>query len=428
MWSSISHGSGKLYLLVPEWEGNQNTDLTSPQTMFSRHMKSGQVASVLTGMVLVTNDFRMMALHTVQPETLRMDVPLVAGTSRNYDQIFEEWRRDVLIEGGLFALDSLVSIIGLYVYQRYRQAFDQQIAEVAEALRQNEERLQLATEASRIGVWDYDLATGKLVWDDAMYALHGLLRTTTPTYDNWRDSLLPEDISATEAALKATLETGAPYELNFRIRRGDGAVRVIHVRAKVYFDELGKPVRMVGTNEDITERTELQGKLEQQARQDFLTGLFNRRYFMDQGQTELARVQRYGNTLALLMLDIDHFKIINDTHGHKVGDVVLQRLSDVLRDALRTVDIIGRIGGEEFAILLPETDLQQATEVAERLREKIAAADVVLEAGLPLHFTVSIGVTALNNKDTNLDILLNQADKALYQAKADGRNRVCVEA
>jgi len=101
-------------------------------------------------------------------------------------------------------------------------------------------------------------------------------------------------------------------------------------------------------------------------------------------------------------------------------------LGDILRETLRSIDIVGRIGGEEFAVLLPETNIQKATEVAERLREITAGTDVVLEDGLPLHFTISIGVAALKGKDTNIDMLLSQADKALYQAKESGRNKVCV--
>ncbi|WP_435627442.1 sensor domain-containing diguanylate cyclase [Candidatus Ferrigenium straubiae] len=426
MWDTVSHGDGKLFLLIPEREGSQGIDLNSPDTMFSRHRLSGQQASVLTGMVLVTNDFRMMALRTVQPSTLNMDKSLVVGASRNYDQIFVSWRRNALIKILLFGLIAMVSFAGLYTYQRYRRISERQAIEAAANLRLSAERLQLATEASGVGVWDYQLVAGKLVWDDSMYALYGVPQTTALTYDAWQDAMLPEDMPNAEAALKATLEKGAPYDLNFRIRRGDGVVRIIHARARVHCDAAGKPVRMVGTNEDITERKELQDKLEQQARQDYLTGLFNRRHFMEQGQVELSRVQRYGNTLSLFMIDIDHFKGINDTHGHKAGDTVLQRLGDILREALRTVDVIGRIGGEEFAVLLPETDLPSATEVAERLRERVEGTHVVLEAGSPLQFTVSIGVTALKEKNTNLDILLAQADKALYQAKESGRNRVCI--
>ncbi|MGZ5027591.1 MAG: GGDEF domain-containing protein, partial [Methylobacter sp.] len=167
-------------------------------------------------------------------------------------------------------------------------------------------------------------------------------------------------------------------------------------------------------------------RLERQAQQDYLTGLCNRRFFLEQGETELARAQRYDNELSLFMLDIDHFKAINDTYGHATGDIVLQTLSHILRETLRSIDIIGRWGGEEFVILLPETDAQEAAEIAERLREAIDHAKVTLATGLPLHFTASIGIATLKEKDTNIDILLNYADEALYQAKNTGRNKVCI--
>ena len=167
-------------------------------------------------------------------------------------------------------------------------------------------------------------------------------------------------------------------------------------------------------------------ELERRAYIDFLTGLANRRHFLERAESELARTLRYGRELSLLMLDLDHFKHINDTYGHKVGDIVLNRFSELCRTALRDVDIAGRLGGEEFAVLLPETDWDQALEVAERLRTTILATQIPLGSGLPLRFSVSIGVAALADKDTNIDMLLHQADLALYRAKSEGRNRVCM--
>jgi diguanylate cyclase (GGDEF)-like protein/PAS domain S-box-containing protein len=167
-------------------------------------------------------------------------------------------------------------------------------------------------------------------------------------------------------------------------------------------------------------------ELERRAYTDYLTGLANRRYFLEQAESELVRTLRYGRELSILMLDIDRFKQVNDTYGHKVGDLVLQKLSEVCRATLRDVDIAGRIGGEEFAVLLPETGDKSAMEAAERLRAALAAAQVTLSGGLPLHFTASFGVATLKDKDTNIDTLLNQADQALYQAKSEGRNRVCM--
>jgi diguanylate cyclase (GGDEF)-like protein len=122
------------------------------------------------------------------------------------------------------------------------------------------------------------------------------------------------------------------------------------------------------------------------------------------------------------MLDIDFFKNVNDTYGHQVGDTVLQVLGKICLDTLRQVDIAGRLGGEEFAVILPETTSEKAIEVAERLREVVAK----MKVAVPIHLTVSIGVTTLKNKDTSIDMLLNQADKALYEAKETGRNKVCV--
>ncbi|PKO91515.1 MAG: diguanylate cyclase [Betaproteobacteria bacterium HGW-Betaproteobacteria-1] len=167
-------------------------------------------------------------------------------------------------------------------------------------------------------------------------------------------------------------------------------------------------------------------ELERRAYSDYLTGLANRRYFLEQAEIELSRALRYNRELSILMLDIDHFKHVNDTYGHKVGDIVLQKLSSICQATLRDVDIVGRIGGEEFAVLLPETGSEQAWEAAERLRTAIETAHVTLNDGLPLHFTASFGVTTFTEKDANIDMLLNQADQALYQAKGEGSNRTCV--
>lgn len=145
---------------------------------------------------------------------------------------------------------------------------------------------------------------------------------------------------------------------------------------------------------------------------------------MEQAEIELSRAIRYQNPLSIMMMDVDFFKRINDSYGHKTGDLVLQKLAETCQHCLREVDIIGRMGGEEFAILLPETNGLEAIEAAERLNDAIRSSKVPLEAGLPLQFTVSIGVSCLRSKEDNIDVLLSLADKALYQAKATGRNKV----
>ncbi|MDP1995783.1 MAG: GGDEF domain-containing protein [Gallionella sp.] len=169
-------------------------------------------------------------------------------------------------------------------------------------------------------------------------------------------------------------------------------------------------------------------ELEYLSRFDHLTGVANRRYFAEMAEAEMARSSRYGRPLSVLMMDIDRFKEVNDIYGHQAGDIVLQALCETCKIVLREFDIVGRWGGEEFAILLPETPPATAPQLAERLRGAIESTGVPLERHSPLHFSVSIGCASRNAKDDNLDTILNLADQALYEAKRTGRNRVCVAA
>lgn len=176
----------------------------------------------------------------------------------------------------------------------------------------------------------------------------------------------------------------------------------------------------------IRERERLRADLATQAQTDFLTGVANRREFVRHSELAIRAAIRYNECLSLLMLDIDHFKIINDEYGHKAGDIALIHLSETVRPMLRDVDLFGRIGGEEFAILLPKTSGEDAFEVADRLRQRLANEVVTIPDGKPLRFTVSIGGAELTRSDLDLDSLLGRADQALYQAKSAGRNKVCL--
>ena len=221
----------------------------------------------------------------------------------------------------------------------------------------------------------------------------------------------------------------------------DGRARVLHGMGEVILLGTDQQPRLIATIQDITapERTELLGviqditdqkellwKLEREARTDPLTGCANRRHFLELSEHELARARRYSEEVSVLMLDLDHFKAINDQYGHPVGDLVLQRLVQVCQATLRAEDVVGRLGGEEFAILLPESGRKKALEVAERLCRAIAAAEVTLDGSPPIRFTTSVGVSTLEQADCNFGEVLGRADKALYEAKNAGRNRVAV--
>lgn len=178
---------------------------------------------------------------------------------------------------------------------------------------------------------------------------------------------------------------------------------------------------------DITERKQRELELRRLATTDPLTGLANRRYFLERADQELHRIQRYGQEAVLVMIDLDHFKRINDHYGHVVGDEALRRFALCTRQMLRRSDLAGRLGGEEFALLLPGTGLAGALEISERLR--CAVADIVVPVGTEgVSFTISLGVTAMHQDDEKIEAALARADDALYKAKQEGRNRVCASA
>ena len=176
-------------------------------------------------------------------------------------------------------------------------------------------------------------------------------------------------------------------------------------------------------NADLREANHV---LERLASSDSLTELDNRRCFFEKAGAEVERARRYGHRLSLQMLDIDHFKTINDRYGHVAGDRVLIALAEILRANLRHSDVAARIGGEEFAILLPETSLDDALAHAERIRQSATRLSV-MNGTVSLSLTVSIGVAELGAGDSSIESVLMRADSCLYRAKQEGRNRVCVD-
>lgn len=172
---------------------------------------------------------------------------------------------------------------------------------------------------------------------------------------------------------------------------------------------------------DISDIVRNSEQLERLATTDSMTGLYNRRHFLALGEAEWSRFQRYHRPLSLLMLDIDHFKSVNDRYGHAVGDEAIISVAKACVEGKRESDIVGRLGGEEFAILLPETDLAQAAIVADRLCKRIAANGLMAHK---VHFkvTASVGIATASVSMSGLDVLMRAADQALYQAKAQGRN------
>jgi diguanylate cyclase (GGDEF)-like protein len=216
-------------------------------------------------------------------------------------------------------------------------------------------------------------------------------------------------------SLEESLEENRRAEVSLKEAKDDLEVRVVE-RTKELQDTNTKLLH------EIAERKRVEAALAEAAQTDALTGLLNRRAIITGLQAEVSRYNRTQAPFSLLVCDIDHFKRVNDTYGHDVGDQVLKNVSDRLRTACRQHDLIARWGGEEFVVLLPETDLQGGMAAAEKLRESMTA-DVFPAGVQDLDLTLSIGVAAYEPGQT-LDDCVKAADTAMYQAKSLGRNRV----
>ncbi|MBY4677718.1 sensor domain-containing diguanylate cyclase [Marinobacterium arenosum] len=213
-------------------------------------------------------------------------------------------------------------------------------------------------------------------------------------------------------------------DIDVEVRRRNGDSFHVSISAKAIRNQQGMLITARASSFDISDRVKMAQQLESQARTDLLTGISNRRFFYEQGETELERARRHQSPMALMLLDADHFKRVNDQHGHDAGDAVLKAMAETAKQSLRTSDLLARFGGEEFIVLMPETTLTMAQEAAERLRSLLGRATVSIPSGETLSISVSIGVSMLEPGDKDLDALIKRADNALYQAKAAGRDCV----
>jgi len=218
-------------------------------------------------------------------------------------------------------------------------------------------------------------------------------------------------------------EEGDRFEEEIEIAAPAGSTRTFLVTARPLMDLMGEIVGVVESYKDITERKQIEQELRRMAVTDPLTGALNRRQFMLRAEQEMERSIRYNSPLTLLMIDIDHFKAVNDTYGHDAGDAVLKSMVTTAIAQLRGTDIFFRLGGEEFAAILTHTPPQQGCLAGERLRQALKALQVETVNGV-VQFTVSIGVAAMGPADGSLEQVMKKADEALYAAKQRGRDRV----
>jgi diguanylate cyclase (GGDEF)-like protein/PAS domain S-box-containing protein len=269
-------------------------------------------------------------------------------------------------------------------------------------------------------------ATGRL---ELLYASEGLEAMAGVSPDQAMDHterllerLLPEDRRQLEASLAQSAVSLEAWQLEFRLDLA-GGIRWVEGRAEPQRRRDGDTL-WDGLLIDITERKGVEQQVRRLVGTDMLTGALNRRAFFEQGAAAQARALRHDEPLPLAMLDLDHFKALNDTHGHAAGDLALQAFAAACKECLRAYDLFARIGGEEFAVLLVDSTPDEALTILERLREAVGAIELEVEDAT-LRFTVSLGLTTLA-PGGSLEGALAEADRALYRAKRAGRNRIFI--
>ncbi len=295
--------------------------------------------------------------------------------------------------------------------------------ELAAALETTGDQLREAQAVAKVGIWEWDIPVNHVRWSDELYRIFGLDAQAFPgTYEGYIAAVHPEDRAMVQATVERSLQTLEPFDFAHRCQLADGTVRWMQCRGRVRSID-GQPVRMTGAAQDVTSSREAAEALSQLALHDPLTSLPNRSLFMDRLGQALRRLDRNDRVLAVLFVDLDRFKAINDRFGHAAGDETLLAVGGRLREVLRPHDTVARLGGDEFVVLCEDLENDRAAvRVAERV---LAALDRPILCGDDaVVSSASIGIALTRRSDVTPDALLRDADMAMYRAKETGRNRI----
>lgn len=278
-----------------------------------------------------------------------------------------------------------------------------------------------AQKLAKIGSWEWDIRSNSANWSDETFRIFGIDKNKLSEHrESFLNMILPEDRSLVDKALGEALDATNEYNIVYRVCLVDGTFKVIHALAEVVRDAEGKPLLMRGTVQDITQSKLAEERIEKLSHFDQLTGLPNRTLLNDHFKFSLSLAQRSGESLAVMFLDLDHFKDINDTLGHSIGDQLLMAVAKRLKSALREEDTLSRQGGDEFILILPDSDAKGAALIAAKLIEVVSLPCQIEHHELIV--TPSIGIAIYPHDGVTIELLSKNADTAMYCAKGDGRN------
>jgi len=299
--------------------------------------------------------------------------------------------------------------------------------ELYNLLSSNSDIFDFLQHGSLDGLWYWDLENPDNEWmNSRFWELLGFdPNEKKHLAKEWQDLIHPDDLKkAIDNFNKHCENPKHPYDQIVRYRHKEGKTVWVRCRGIAIRNKEGKPIRMLGAHNDLTEQKELEEKLHILATTDELTGLANRRAFNDHLEWSIKNANRKNEFFSILLFDIDHFKNINDTYGHQKGDDVLRSLGKIIKESFRQNDFPSRYGGEEFIIILHETDMDQSIKLAGKIREN--SSQIMVN---DTQVTVSIGISTFipakeKTAENTFDFLITCADKAMYYAKSNGRNQV----
>jgi len=341
-----------------------------------------------------------------------------------------------------------ISIEAMHEYQKNEQKRPRTIEE----LRASDERYELAVAGSQDGLWDWDLCTGEIYFSPRWKSILGFDEHEITLHpDEWFQRINPDERESVRIAMDSFILGNSPhFEKEFRMLHKNGSFLWVLCRGIAVRDETGKAKRVAGSQSDITQRKLAEKQLEdalsdlqfalasekvlldeldkrnkeliELSLSDGLTGLYNHRFIQERFEFEFKRIKRYGGQLSCMMIDIDHFKTVNDTYGHQFGDFILREIAKIIQAKSREVDICARYGGEEFMIItnvVLEYAMKFATKLHAAVEQQVFSFD-----GKTAHITVSIGLADYRDDIKSRQELIEHADEALYKAKEDGRNLI----
>jgi diguanylate cyclase (GGDEF)-like protein/PAS domain S-box-containing protein len=362
---------------------------------------------------------------SIVPERLREETAVLRRRAQQGETVWIEDSQRMHRDGHL--IDVSMSIAPIYGADSKVIGTMVTIADISRrkqaeaALRESEAHLRLAMDAAQMGMWYWEAGTDRFTYSDGLNTLFGRpADAPLADYRHLQESMHPEDRELFDATLRHAIKKGSDFQIDYRVVWPDGSVHWVANRGQVHRIASGRAERVIGVAMDITDRKLAEQRIVHMAHHDALTGLPNRVLLRDRIQQAIAQAHRGGSQLAVLFIDLDRFKTINDSLGHQLGDRLLQSVASRILVCVREGDTVARVGGDEFVIVIPDlASAADASTVSAKILEVLANAFHL--HGTDLHVAASIGIALYPNDGADAETLMRNADTAMYHAKDSGR-------